>query len=230
MPMRLSTSLILPAVLGAVLVAYVVNDRLSSGSASAAPAAVPVAATAPDEQPAGTGAPMGALPPNHPPIGGMSAQPGAAPRAFVENEQPTAITWKAPAAWKTLPNANAMRLATYRVGQDAEMSVLRAGGTVDANVQRWQGQFQEGARTTRTEKTVRGMKVTVVHIEGTFGGGGMPGAPAAGTQAGWAMQAAIVETPGAPYFFKLVGPADQVNAAKGAFDGLIDGITPSESK
>jgi hypothetical protein len=42
----------------------------------------------------------------------------------------------------------------------------------------------------------------------------------------WAMVGAIVETRGLPYFFKMMGPATGVRAARAAFDRLVDGITP----
>jgi len=44
---------------------------------------------------------------------------------------------------------------------------------------------------------------------------------------GWAMLAAIVESTGTPYFFKLLGPADQVDHARAAFDGLVASVAPS---
>jgi hypothetical protein len=67
--------------------------------------------------------------------------------------------------------------------------------------------------------------VTVVSITGYFLGGGMtPGAPAP-AHPSWGLLAAIVETPGSPYFFKLTGPEATVKAARREFDTMIDGIT-----
>ena len=43
---------------------------------------------------------------------------------------------------------------------------------------------------------------------------------------GWAMLAAVVESSGSPYFFKLLGPADQVDKARAGFDGLVASIKP----
>jgi hypothetical protein len=146
---------------------------------------------------------------------------GAMPGA---DSQGAAIDWTAPSAWQVLPNPNPMRLATYKVG-DAELTVARAGGTVDANVQRWVGQFDGSPKADRAEKQVSGLKVTVVHIAGSFLGGGMGGA-APEKKDGWAMLAAVVESSGSPYFFKLLGPADQVDKARAAFDGLVGSIKP----
>jgi hypothetical protein len=127
-----------------------------------------------------------------------------------------------------------MRLATYHVPaasgatDDAEMSVTRAGGTTEANVQRWRGQFQESGQDRRAERHIRGLTVTIVELNGTYTGGGgmMPGA-AATPHPGWALLAAIVETPGSAYFFKLVGPAASVRGARSSFDALVESLAPA---
>jgi hypothetical protein len=41
----------------------------------------------------------------------------------------------------------------------------------------------------------------------------------------WALLAAIAETSGTPYFFKLTGPLATVKAARPAFDAMIDSLT-----
>jgi hypothetical protein len=47
---------------------------------------------------------------------------------------------------------------------------------------------------------------------------------------GWAMVAAVVESSGSPYFFKLLGPADQVDHARAAFDQLVGSIKPNATQ
>jgi hypothetical protein len=119
-----------------------------------------------------------------------------------------------------------MRLATYRAGDNVEVSVVRAGGSVDDNVERWIEQFETGAKVDRRAKTVHGLRVTVVRVAGTFAGGtGM--AAAAESLPGWVMLAAIVEADGLPYFFKLIGPAAGVDRASPSFDRLVGGIAPA---
>jgi hypothetical protein len=167
------------------------------------------------------------LPPNHPPIGG--SQPGLLP---VSDDQP-AIAWKVPPAWQSAPNPNTMRLATYRAPasskdhEPADVSVTRAGGTADANIERWLSQFDDAGAETRTIKTVRGLKVTMVEVSGTFTGGSMTPGSAEARRPGWALLGAIVETPGSPYFFKVTGEAATVHAARASFVALLDSITPS---
>jgi hypothetical protein len=111
--------------------------------------------------------------------------------------------------------------------EGAELSVMRAGGTTDANIERWVGQMQSAGEAKKVEKTVRGLKVTVVEISGTFTGGGMTGAQAA-SHANWTLLGAIVETKdGSPYFFKMTGASATVRGARPAFDAMIDSLTPS---
>jgi hypothetical protein len=168
------------------------------------------------------------LPPGHPAVGGMGSPQGTLAPA---SDEAPGIRWAVPATWPAAPNPNAMRLATYRVqaaaGDPAELSVARAGGTVEANIQRWLGQFDDAGPDTRTQKPVRGLNVTIVEVTGTYLGAGamMGGAPTPHPH--WTLLAAIVENAGSPYFFKLTGPQATVRAAHAAFERLVDSITPS---
>jgi len=158
--------------------------------------------------------------------GGHGGHGGTGGTTNPSNQEPPAITWTTPAAWQTMPNPSPMRLATYKVGDGAELSVMRAGGTVDMNVQRWTQQFDGSPKVDRSERQVNGAKVTVVRIAGTFLGAGMTPTAPPEKRDGWAMLAAVVESTGTPYFFKVLGPADQVDHARAGFDALIGNITP----
>ncbi len=166
----------------------------------------------------------GALPPNHPSIGGaISPQGSLAPAA---GDAP-AIVWKMPDAWQQTPNPNAMRLATYRVPGGVEVSVSRAGGSIDANIQRWIDQFEDLVRDTRAEKMVHGLRVVTVDIAGTYVGGGMTMGGPVDPKHDWAMVGAIVESRSPPYFFKMTGPAAAVHAARPALDGFLGSVAPT---
>ena len=134
----------------------------------------------------------------------------------------TPLTWKVPKRWTKVPNPSSMRLATYRVPPDAEMSVTQAGGSVDANAERWIDQFDEAARkgARRTTRKVHGLDVTIVEVSGQYTGGMT--ADAGG--AGFALVGVIVATPGMPHFFKLTGPAKTVAAARGEVDELVGSL------
>ncbi len=222
-----------PIVLGVVVLGAGALALTRSGTPSEPP---------PTPAPVERAAAQDDLPPGHPSVAAAepSAEPapGAAEHPSMPGQggQSAAITWTVPSDWQTVPNPSAMRMATYRVpaasggAEGAEMAVARAGGTTDANIERWRGQFAGAAdnKPKRTEKTVHGLKVTIVELTGTYTPAGMmPGASPGEPHPGWALLAAIVETPGSPYFFKLVGPASAIRAARANFDGLIASISPN---
>ena len=164
-----------------------------------------------------------------------AAAPSPTPNAPAKEAapaRPTEVVYEAPAGWQKAENPNPMRKATFKIphaegdAEDAELSVSQAGGTVDANVQRWAGQFERGKDepVSRKQMKVGDLDVTVVELHGTFAGGGMPGAPAAGPKTNWALLGAIVETQGSLTFFKLTGPEKTVQSAKPAFDKFVEGF------
>jgi hypothetical protein len=218
-----------PIVIVVVLASAAAFALLRSPSPAPAPVAAepPPAAAPPLDGPHGS-----ALPPNHPPIGGGDS-PHAAPMGPPSSDEPAAITWKAPDAWASAPNPSTMRLATYKIpaakgdAEGAELAISRAGGAKEANIQRWVGQFDDAGKDGRAERTVRGMKLTIVDVTGTFMGGGMMPGASAGPKKGWMLLGAIVETTGTPYFFKMTGPAATVRAARPAFEKMLDGIAPA---
>lgn len=143
------------------------------------------------------------------------------------------LSWTAPAGWKA-DAARPMRAATYKLPaakgdpEDAECAVFYfgqgQGGGVDANVQRWVGQF-EGAKTPapKKEKAPAGFDVTSLEVEGTYTGGGGPMGPKT-SKAGYKLLGAIVEGPEGAIFFKLTGPAKTVEAARADFSKMVKAI------
>jgi len=163
------------------------------------------------------------LPAGHPPIGSMNEPFAAADPTAPEQGS---LQFTAPPRWQLVPNASSMRLATYRVPRaagdaaDPELSITQAGGSVDANAERWIGQFGPAGQSSakRTTRKVGPLEVVVVEVQGTYSGAmGEAGA----AQSAWALLGAIVSTPGMPHFFKLTGPAKSVLAARGEFDAMI---------
>jgi hypothetical protein len=167
------------------------------------------------------------LPPNHPPIDqAPSPHGGVAP----PGDETAALIWETPHGWQAVPNPNAMRIATYRPLADSsdapEISVARAGGTTEANIQRWLAQFDDTGADKRTETKVHGLDVTVVEVSGTYMGGSMMSGAQASSHAGWTLVGAVVPTAGSTYFFKLLGPTAKVRAARASFDALVGSISP----
>ena len=156
--------------------------------------------------------------------------PGAGATAARPAAGPAGLAWDAPASWQKADNPSTMRIATYKIpkaagdSEDAELSISQAGGAAEANIARWEGQFEDrqGA-TKKEERRVGELKVTIVELRGKFMGGGMPGGPAAGAKPAWMMLGAIVDTP-QPHFFKLTGPEKTVSAARADFDKLVDSL------
>jgi hypothetical protein len=168
-----------------------------------------------------------ALPPNHPPI---SSHASTLPHLADMRDEKPQIQWNIPDGWAIVPGSP-VRLATYHLpaasgaADEAEVSVTRAGGAVDSNVQRWVGQFDEAGQDTRQDKTVAGFKVTIVEVSGTYTGNAMSPTQSPNKK-GWSLLGAIVQTPGSPYFFKATGPTPSVKASREAFLKMIDGLTP----
>ena len=146
------------------------------------------------------------------------------------------IHWTAPSGW----NAQAsrpMRAATYTVPsasgshEDGECAVYYfgpgQGGTVDANLTRWIGQFQGGEKTAKTGKrTIHGLSVTTVDVSGSYTGMGGPMAQSQTAKPDYRLLGAIVEAPQGSVFFKFTGPAKTVAANQKKFDEMLNSVAP----
>lgn len=199
----------------------------------------PPGATAPPGHPGMP--PTGALPPGHPPTPGAApptAQPAApsnprdvTPSGQAQNVTVPGLTFQVPVEWESTPPSSSMRLAQWTIpgpGGDASMALFRfpGGGSADANISRWQGQYEGIGGTiqdaTKTEKIeVGGLKVTLVEIRGNFKGSAMSQAPPIPDAI---MLAAIVEGPGDPYFFKLNGPRATIDVWDKAFRAFVQTV------
>jgi hypothetical protein len=139
-----------------------------------------------------------------------------------------------PSAWKSRPAASTMRVAEFVVprapgdAEDADVIVYYFGGTggsVEANIQRWIGQFQQPpdkpTAPVRTTYSVGPLKVTAVDVSGTYIAEVRPGAAERHNKPNFRMRAAVIETPKGPYFVKLTGPAETVKQHSAAFDQFI---------
>ena len=146
------------------------------------------------------------------------------------------IKWTVPSSWKAEAE-RPMRLATYTVpaaagdSEPGECGVYYfgqgQGGSVQANMDRWIGQFQSKEPAKRDQRTVHGMKVTTVDVSGAYAG--MAG-PMAKTQSApkpnYRLLGAIVEGTQGSVFFKFTGPAKTVAQNQAAFDKLLSSLQP----
>jgi hypothetical protein len=121
-----------------------------------------------------------------------------------------------------------MRAATYTVG-DAECVVYffgqGQGGGVQANIDRWKGQFSQPNGQPVTAKTgkrtIHGLQVTTIELAGTYAGMAGPMGGAAAPKTDYRMLGAIVENPGGNLFVKFTGPAKTIAANQAKFDQLL---------
>ena len=136
---------------------------------------------------------------------------------------------QAPGEWRRIPPSNSMRLAEFEVpgaggSGSASLAIFKGNyGTVDANVDRWVGQFTERQGDFRRWELEledgSGHKATMVDVSGTFGGG-MGGS----AQTNQRMLGAIVEGGGEFYYLKLIGPKPTIDRWADGFQRFVKGV------
>jgi hypothetical protein len=135
------------------------------------------------------------------------------------------IHWTVPSTWKS-EGERPMRLATYQIPEDGECAVYYfgqgQGGSVEANIDRWKGQFEGSKDAPKVEKrTIHGLKVTTLDVSGAYTGMGGPRAPQGPPKQGYRLLGAIVEGPQGSIFFKFAGPTKTVAQNQSAFEKML---------
>lgn len=109
-------------------------------------------------------------------------------------------------------------------------TVMAAGGGVQANLDRWFGQFKQpdGGSTKEKAKvekrTFNGHDVHIADISGTFED--KPGPMAPGMQReNYRMLGAIIVTPQAEFFLKFTGPENTIAKHRKAFMAMLEGMS-----
>lgn len=152
-----------------------------------------------------------------------------------------------PVAWKAVEPRNRLievelAILPHADGEDAaeaadtadedaprgRLTMMAAGGDVDANIRRWVGQFRLGRDADgkdamhRDERKLRGAIAHVLDIAGTyFDSPEGPLGPKV-ERADYRMLGAIIEIDGAgKYFVKFYGPADIVEENREAFEEML---------
>lgn len=169
-------------------------------------------------------------------MGGMSPH-GGMPRTPPSRTIPIGsdLALHAPEAWKPKQTASMMLQNEFSVpavegdSNDGRATVMSAGGSVEANIDRWIGQFSQpdGSPTAEKAKTekleVAGRDVHLVDISGTFADSkGMMGPVV--QRPDYRMLAAIIVAPEATYFVKFYGPQKTVGSQAEAFRKMIQGL------
>ena len=146
------------------------------------------------------------------------------------------LTFTTPDGWRQSPGGSPMRVAEFALPradgdtEDAQLIVYYfggQGGSVEANIERWVGQMQQAdgkpstAVARKEIRTVNGLKVTLVDVDGTYVAETAPGAGARHNKPHFRLRAGVVETPKGPYFIKLTGPEKTVTRWNRAYDQFV---------
>ena len=109
---------------------------------------------------------------------------------------------------------------------DGRLTIMGAGGSIEANIERWKGQFQPSEDAKVTEKRIAQQKVSLVDISGTYRESvGPPIARKFVERPEYRMLAAIVQTERrGNYFIKLYGPAQTIAASEKQFNEFVESL------
>jgi hypothetical protein len=117
----------------------------------------------------------------------------------------------APAGWVRKQPQIGFILAEFTLpgaggAADGRLTVTTAGGSIEANVLRWRGQFGDKPdKESREDVEIAGVKVILVDYSGAYSGQAMAfGSPE--QQEGFRMIGAIIPLEGRLYFVKAYGP------------------------
>jgi len=144
------------------------------------------------------------------------------------------LAYDVPKDWRAVATSSSMRLAQWSYGAKSEIVVFYfgegQGGSIEANLDRWYGQFQQpdGGSTRERAKVTKSkageLAITRVAVDGTYAAPVRPGAPERHNEPGYRMIAAVVEGPSGPWFVRFLGPAKEVSAGETSFDAFLLGM------
>ena len=131
--------------------------------------------------------------------------------------------------WVSQTPSSSMRAGQLAHGDEEGAPVVvffhfaGGGGGIQANLDRWIGQFEGTPDVKQTKEEIDGTTVHFLEATGTFmesmGGGPFSGNTKA--MENYKMLAAILESDRGPVFLKLTGPDDQIAAIQEAFNALV---------
>lgn len=153
------------------------------------------------------------------------------------------IRFEASGTWKAVPPRSRMLEAELKIPrvdkdeQDGRLTIMGAGGSIEANIERWKGQFVQpdgsdtADKTKVAKKEIGGQTVNLVDISGTFMdavGGPFSGKPKV-ERKNYRMLAAIIETKkDGNYFVKFYGPKATIDKNAKHFKNMIMSLKVAE--
>ncbi|MHC4924538.1 MAG: hypothetical protein ACYTG4_10755 [Planctomycetota bacterium] len=163
--------------------------------------------------------------------------PEPAPVVVVEPEEAQAARpgtrWSPHDGWQPETPSSNMRLAQYRLpladGDTEDTHVIiyhfgvGGGGTVEANVERWRGQFATVTAENRFDSVEfpSGGKLTTLDITGTWSAQAMPGEGEVENRDGHRLIAGVVEAEGGPWFIKVLGPKGTIGKWEATIEAFL---------
>ena len=168
--------------------------------------------------------------------------PGPAVSAGPARASGAGLEYETPSTWISETPSSSMRLAQYRLPrlegdpEDAELAVFYfggQGGSVQANVDRWIGQFSnpDGSSVTHpqvSERKINGISLTIVDVRGTYHQAQGPMMAQTTAKENYRMLAAVAEGPSGSTFFKLTGPQPTVDHFEESFNSFLDTLRTSQ--
>lgn len=151
------------------------------------------------------------------------------------------LTLKFPTKWEKVDHPSRMRLATIKVprvkgdSDDGELTIFNfggGGGQVQANIQRWVGQFTNEEREVQVQQGKAGENnYIIVDVSGTYKK--PDGPPVLGKTKpvkGYQMLGVILldMKSGEVFYLKLTGPKKTIAAAGDAYRASFGGSTKNE--
>ncbi len=140
------------------------------------------------------------------------------------------ISMKAPADWVQRKPIVRMIEAEFSIPAkegdpaDGRCTVMGAGGSVQANIDRWVAQFDDPERNETVKKKFGGQQVYLVDLAGTYRDQRGPFAPAV-LRENYRVLGAIIETRDyGLYFVKFYGPKATIAAHEEAFHEMLDSL------
>ncbi len=153
------------------------------------------------------------------------------------------IKFTATGNWKSVPPRSRMLDAELKIPKvegdevDGRLTIMGAGGSIEANIVRWQGQFTQpdggdtAGKTKQKAMEIDGQKVNFVDITGTFMdavGGPFSGKPKV-ERKNYRMLAAIIQTEAnGNYFVKFYGPKATIDKNEKYFKKMLESLKVSD--
>ena len=140
-----------------------------------------------------------------------------------------AISYKVSDTWVKESVSNSMRLEQYKIADNSNLSVSflpgNAGG-LEANIERWKNQFSQDAVFKILENTqfnYHSIPVTKIYLNGNYLESKDPFNPSAQKllRENWAAYIIVAETEPGTWFFKALGPAQELKWEENNLDDFV---------